>query len=149
YFNGVEFNEIDIHGARDFEFSNLSIFSAGFLAAFNNSSAPFNHHVPVNSRFFRGFTGLSYHADSLAGFSSEYRFSVYRDYIYTGFFADWVLFRPEGLVLSGIKGGVVAGPTVRFLVYDQFEFTIYAGWDRLFPEGTGQRNLKFRFARRW
>jgi hypothetical protein len=149
YFDDADFNEIEIHGARDFEFSDLSVFSSGFRAAFNSSSAPFYHHVPVNSRFFRGFTGLSYHANRLAGFSTEYRFSLYRDYIYTGFFADWVLFSPEGIVLSGIKGGVVAGPTVRFLIFDQFDFTIYAGWDRLFPEGTGQSNLKFRFARRW
>lgn len=149
YFDGVEFSELSVNGARDFEFSNLSILSFRVLGVLNNSSAPFNHHVSVNSQYFKGFSGLSYYANRLAEFSSEYRFSVYQDYIYTGVFIDWALFRPEGLFISGVKGGVVAGPTVRFLVYDQFEFTVYAGWDRLIPDGSSQRNIKFRFARRW
>lgn len=149
YFDGVEFSELDINGARDFEYSNLSILSLKLWAVFNNSSAPFNHHAAVNSQYFKGFSGLSYYANRLVEFSSEYRFSIYQDYIYTGLFIDWALFRPEGLVISGVKGGVVAGPTVRFLIYDQFEFSIYAGWDRLFPDGSSQKNIKFRLTRRW
>ncbi|HPS58868.1 MAG TPA: hypothetical protein PK514_12250 [Spirochaetota bacterium] len=149
YFDGVDFSELTINGARDFEFSNLSILSFKFLGVINQSSAPFNHHAPVNSLYFKGFAGLSYYANRLFEFSSEYRFSVYQDYIYTGLFFDWALFRPEGLLISGVKGGVVAGPTVRFLVYDQFEFTIYVGWDRLLPDGSSQKNIRVRFARTW
>ncbi len=149
YFDGVEFSELSLNGAHDFEFSNLSILSFRLWAVFNNSSAPFNHHAPVHSQNFKGFSGLSYHANRLIEFSSEYRFSVYQDYIYTGLYCDWALFRPEGLIISGVKGGVVAGPTVRILVYDQFEFTMYVGWDRLFPEKESRKNIKFRFARRW
>ena len=149
YFDGVEFSELAMKAARDFEFSNMSILAFRVWSVFNNSSAPFYHHAPVNSRYFKGFSGLSYHANRLVEFSSEYRFSVYQDYVYTGLFFDWALFRPEGILISGVKGGVVAGPTVRFLVYDQFEFTIYAGWDRLLPDGLTRRNIMFRFARTW
>lgn len=149
YFDGVEFSELLVRGAHDFEFSNLSILSFRVMGVFNNSNAPFNHHAPVSSQYFKGFTGLSYHANRLAELSSEYRFSVYQDYIYTGLFMDWAFFRPEGLMISGGKAGVVAGPTVRFLVYDQFEFIIYVGWDRLFPDGSSQKNIKVRLTRTW
>ena len=149
YYNGTEFRELDISGARGIEFSNLSVLSFRLWAVLNSSSAPFHHHAPVNNSSFKGFSSLGYYANRLFAFSSEYRFSIYRDYIYTGIFCDWTVFRPEGMIISGVKNGIVAGPTVRFLIYDQFELIVYAGWDRLFPDGSGQKNIKARLARIW
>lgn len=149
YFNGKEFSEFELTGARDYEFSNLSILSLKMRGGIINKDAPFHHQVQVNSQFFKGFSGLSYYSDKLIAFSTEYRFSIYQDYIYTGVFCDWTCFDPVGFVLSGTKNGLVAGPTARFLVYDQFEFTIYYGWDVLFPDGSSQSNLKLKLTRRF
>lgn len=149
YFNGENFSEIEMNGAHDIEFSNLSILSFRLRGCMQSSNVPFHHQAGVSSKYFKGFSGRSYYSNMLAAFSTEYRFSVYQDYVYTGFFCDWTMFKAEGFLISGTKKGLAAGPTARFLVYDQFEFTLYFGWDRLFPDGLTGKNFQMKLSRKW
>ena len=149
YFNGENFSEIEMKGAHDIEFSNLSILSFRLRGCVQSSDVPFHHQAAVSGRYFKGFSGRSYYSNMLAAFSAEYRFSVYQDYVYTGFFCDWTVFKAEGFLISGTKNGLAAGPTARFLVYDQFEFTLYYGWDRLLPDGLAGKNFQMKLSRRW
>jgi len=149
YLDGTEFSRTDLKGAHDFEFKNLSIFSLRVSGVWQSSNTPFSMHEPVSGRYFKGFSGRSYYSNRLMAISTEYRFSIYQDYIYTGIFFDWTYFDPEGYKISGKKSGIAGGPTARVLIYDQFEFTLYFGWDRLIPDGESGRNLKMKLTKRF
>jgi hypothetical protein len=149
YFSGNDSNRLEIKGAYDAEFENLSIFSFRFRSILMFSNSPFYQSEDVNSQCFKGFSGDSYYTDMAVALSLEYRFSIWQDYIYAGAFVDWVVFEPEGYILSGTKKGIISGPTARFLVYDQFEFTIYFGWDVLLPDNTTGTALKMKLTKKW
>lgn len=149
YFGSRTSRELSLASAYDFEFSDLSIYSIKFKSNLNFYDTPFHHNAGVNSSFFKGFSGNGYYTNRAFSVSNEYRVSVYQDYIYAGAFADYVIFEPEGYLMSGTKHGFAAGPTGRFLFYDQFEFIVYYSLDYLLPEKTTGTNLQMKFRKKW
>ncbi len=149
YFGEKSSRELQLTGAYDFEFSDLSIYSLKFKANINLYDTPFYHNAAVNSQFFKGFSGNSYFTNRGLSISNEYRISIYQDYIYAGAFVDVTTFDPEGYILSGTKYGIAAGPTGRFLFYDQFELIVYYSIDRLIPEGNIGTNFQIKFRKKW
>ncbi len=149
YFGSRTSRELSLRCAYDFEFSDLSIYSFKFKSDLNFYDTPFHHNASVNSSFFKGFSGSGYYTNRIFSISNEYRVSVYQDYIYAGAFADYTVFKPEGFLMSGTKHGIAAGPTGRFLFYDQFEFIVYYSLDYLLPEGTSGTNLQMKFRKKW
>lgn len=149
YFSGNDSNRLEIKCAYDTEFDNLSILSFRLRSIQMFHNPPFYQSEDVNSQYFKGFSGESYYTNTALALSLEYRFSIYQDYIYAGIFTDWVVFEPEGYLLSGIKNGLVFGPTTRVLFYDQFEFTVYFGIDILYPDNITGTALKMKLSKKW
>jgi len=149
YFSGISSNKLEIQGVYDTEFDNLSILSFKTKAVLLYKNPPFYMSESVNNDYFKGFTGKSYYTGRKFSASVEYRFSLYQDFVYAGGFFDWVVFNPEGYTLSGRKQGINFGPTGRVLIYDQFEFTVYFGFDRLFPEDVTGTNMKMKLTKKW
>lgn len=141
--------EFELTSAYDFEFNDLSIYSMKFKSNMNFLDTPFHHNANVSSSVFKGFSGSSYYTNREFSMSNEYRIPVYQDYIYAGAFMDAVVFEPEGYLMSGTKFGIAAGPTGRFLFYDQFELIIYYSIDCLFPDGVSGTNLQASFRKKW
>jgi len=142
-------SELSLKCAYDFEFSNLSIYSLKFKTDLNYFNTPFHHNTDVSSSFFKGFTGNGYYTNRSFSLSNEFRMSVYQDYIYAGAFADCVVFEPEGYLMSGTKYGIAAGPTGRFLFYDQYELIVYYSIDYLKPDEKRGTNLQLKFRKKW
>lgn len=147
----MEYNarELEIEGDYDIEFNNLSILSLGAKTNLFFKDVPFHHQENINSSHFKGFTGKSYYSEKQLSLSSEYRFSIYEDFIYTGIFADAVFFEASGFEISGFKKGYIAGPTARFLILDQFELILYLGKDLLLPDNISQYNFSIRLEKKW
>lgn len=148
-FSRYSASEIELNIEYDFEFKNLSVLSIESMTKLFFRDPPFHHQDEVNSGTFKGFSGKGYYSEKLSAFSTEYRFSVHEDFIYTGFFCDLVFFEAEGFEISGFKKGIIAGPTARILFLDQFEFIVYFGRDILLPDGTSQNNINMRFRKKW
>lgn len=149
YFGSRSSRELSLKCAYDFEFSDLSIYSFRFKSDLNLYDTPFHHNAGVSSSFFKGFSGSGYYTNRALSVSNEYRVSIYQDYIYAGAFLDYVVFEPEGYLMSGTKYGLAAGPTGRFLFYDQFELIVYYSLDYLLPERTVGTNLQMKFRKKW
>jgi len=149
YFSGNDSNRLEVKGAYDAMFENLSILSFRFRTILMYNNSPFYKSEDINSSYFKGFSGESYYTDKALALSLEYRFSINQDYLYAGGFVDWIVFEPEGFFLSGTKKGVVYGPTARILIYDQFEFTVYFGWDVLYPDKITGTSLKMKLTKKW
>lgn len=149
YLTGNKSHELEILGAYDTVFDDLSILSLKLKAVIFFDNPPFYHNSAVSDSFFRGFTKKDYYTNRELAISSEYRFSIFRDFIYTGVFFDVVVFEPEGYNIYGTKQGICYGPTGRVLLYDQFEFVVYFGFDRLFPDNETGTNLKMKFSKKW
>lgn len=149
YYSGISSNRLEIQGVYDTEFGNLSILSLKAKAVLLYRDPPFYLSESVNNEYFKGFPGKSYYTNKKLSSSIEYRFSIYQDFIYAGGFVDWVVFEPEGYILSGTKQGINFGPTGRVLVYDQFEFILYFGFDRLLPDNVTGTNLKIKLTKKW
>lgn len=149
YFGSSSSRELSLKCAYDFEFSDLSIYSFKFKSDLNFFDTPFHHNAGVSSSFFKGFSGSGYYTNRALSVSNEYRVSIYQDYIYAGAFLDYVVFEPEGYLMSGTKYGLAAGPTGRFLFYDQFELIVYYSLDYLLPERTVGTNLQMKFRKKW
>lgn len=149
YFGDSRSREMQLLCAYDFEFGDLSIYSLKFRSDIYLLDTPFHHNAGVSSSFFKGFSGNGYYTNREFSISNEYRIPVYQDYIYAGAFIDWVVFEPEGFLLSGTKYGVAAGPTGRFLFYDQFELILYYSLDYLMPDGKNGTNFQIKFRKKW
>jgi len=149
YLQGNSVNRLEIMGAYDTEFENQSILSLRSKTILMFNKPPFFLNEDVNNQFFKGFSGKSYFTNKKLSASIEYRFSIYRDFLYAGGFFDWVIFEPEGYVLSGTKQGINYGPTGRMLIYDQFELIGYFGFDKLFPDKKSGTNLQIRLTKKW
>ncbi len=149
YISGNSSNKIELQGVYDTEFDNLSILSLKSKTVLMYRDPPFYLSESVNNQYFKGFSGKSYYTNKKISASCEYRFSIYLDYIYAGAFVDLVLFAPEGYIISGTKSGINMGPTARVLIYDQFEFIIYFGFDRLFPDNKAGTNLQMKLTKKW
>ncbi len=148
-FSDYSSSEVELTIEYDFEFKDLSILSVRSMTNLLFRDPPFHHQEDVNSSYFKGFTGKSYYSEKQTALSAEYRFSIHEDFIYTGFFCDLVLFKAAGFEISGLKRGIIAGPTARILFYDQFEFIIYFGRDILLPDETSGNNINMRFRKKW
>ncbi len=149
FFKKIKSREFEATGLVEKEFKNLSILSFKFRGNFMFLDVPFYHQSDVSSDYFKGFTGKGFYSSKQLSLSSEYRFSVYQDYIYSGFFVDYTVFEAYGEEIYGNKRGIVAGTLLRVLFYDQFEFGLYWGMDRLFPDRESQWNLKMNLSKKW
>ena len=148
-FNEYSSSEVELTIEYDSEFKNLSILSIKSMTNLLFRTHPFHHQNNVNSSYFKGFTGKSCYSGKQTALSTEFRFSINEDFIYTGIYCDIVLFEASGFEISGTKTGIVAGPTIRLLFYDQFELIAYLGRDILLPDNTSQNNIGLRFRKKW
>ena len=148
-FHKYSSSEIEFNIDYDFEFKNLSILSIKSMTNLFFRTHPFHHQNDINSSYFKGFTGKDYYSGKQTALSMEYRFSIDEDFIYTGFFCDLVFFKASGFEISGKKTGIIAGPTIRMLFYDQFELIAYLGRDILLPDKTSQNNIGIHFRKKW
>lgn len=149
YFKGKNFTEFEMEGIYDTEFENLSILSLKFRIFTLSDSPPFYQSMNVSNKFFKGFPGENYMTNKQLSLGSEYRFSIYQDYLYAGAFFEWTKFEPEGSFLSGTKQGTVWGPVGKVLVYDQYEFTVYYGFEKLYPDDRTGTMFKMKFSKKW
>lgn len=149
YLNGETFNELFLRGKFDYEFKNFDVYDFAFEYARVWDSPPFYHEVSVDNSCFKGFMGKSFHSRHLLRVGNEYRFSVYRDYIFTGLFCDGVWFKGSGYDLYGDQYGIVAGIAGHIIYLDQFEFNIYFGRDYLFSTEESQNNIYLKFRKKW
>ena len=149
YFYGSDFKQLEFSSIYETEFDNFSVLSFSLKGFKLFGNPQFYRSEEVSDKYFFGFRGKNYYTNSKASFSSEYRFSIYRDFVYAGAFFDSVLFKPEGYIISGTKFGMAYGPTVRLLVYDQYQFIVYYGYDILYPDKHKGVNFNMRFSRVW
>ena len=149
YYLDVTFQEFKILMNFSFETEGGSIFK--FLLQYRNiwENPPFYHEASVTNSAFKGFQGLSYYSRGVLSVSNEYLMSIYRDYIYLGAFFDNTVFQGSGYDLSGIHYGIIGGPTMRFLIFDQIEVYFYLGWDYLFARRESQMNFTFNLFKKW
>ncbi len=110
---------------------------------------PFYHEESVDNENFKGFMGKSYHPTRIGRISGEYRFSVYRDYVFSDIYTDGTVFLGSGYDLTGCRQASTAGISGHFLFLDQFEFNVYFGRDRLFSTGESQYNIYLNFEKKW
>lgn len=143
------FSSFEFINLYDFELKNKDIYSLAFKTNFYWGTVPYHHEIPVSNGTFKGFYGLSFHTRGQFSFSNEYRISIYKDFIYTGLFTDMVIFKGSGYDLTGAQCGVVTGPTLRFLILDQFEASIYYGQDFLFSQKSTHGNILFNISKKW
>jgi len=149
YFRGSHFEQLELNSIYETGFYNFSILSLS-LKGFKLFGKPqFYRSEEVNDKYFLGFIGKEYYTNGKLAVSTEYRFSIYRDFVYLGVFLDSTIFKPEGYIISGTKFGIGYGPTMRLLVYDQYQFIVYYGYDILYPDKERGTNLNMRFSRRW
>ncbi len=149
YMNESAFHKFRFDGAIGFEFKNFDILSLHLDSVFILHPPPFYYEESVDNATFKGFMGKSFHTLRIIRASAEYRFSIYRDYVFVGVFADGVAFRGSGYDLIGAQGGIVAGIAGHFIFLDQFEFNIYYGKDFLFSTGESQYNVYVSFEKKW
>jgi len=149
YFGDNTFHEIKTGINYEFFFRSRDIYTLKFEYQIVWKQPPFYHQAPVSSSHFKGFMGKSYHTENSGSVSNEYIISIYRDYIYAGLFADLVCFKGTGYDLSGVQGGMVAGPVLKLLVFEQFEIYFYYGQDLLFSKLKTQGNVYFGLRKKW
>jgi len=149
YMNDENFHLLEFSGNIDYEFNNFDLLSFQFDASRLWPSPPFYHEIPVSDDTFKGFMGKSYFTREIIRISSEYRISIYRDFIYAGVFCDFTSFEGSGYDLEGTQYGTVGGLGGHFVFLDQFEFNIYFGKDYLFSSEESQYNLQFSAHKKW
>jgi len=149
YMNHTSFHKFRFDGTVEFEFPNFDIVSFNIDTVWLWNSPPFYYEEAVDSFTFKGFMGKSYHTLRVGRASAEYRFSIYRDYVFAGLYADGVVFLGSGYDLVGTQQGAAGGVAGHFIFLDQFEFNIYFGKDYLFSTGESQYNVYVSFEKKW
>ena len=66
-----------------------------------------------------------------------------------GVYGDITVFEGSGYDLDGVKYGMVGGPTLHYIIMDQFEFGLYFGRDYLLPNRLSGNNLNFFIHQKW
>lgn len=153
YLGPTNFNKFNITLNYDDELENFDIFSLGIQATALFSTImndiPFYFEERIQNQYFKGFMGTDYHSKRAIKIGTEYRTSIYRDFIYIGLFLDAVSFKGSGYDLVGEQFGIVGGPALHFLIFDQLNFNIYTGQDWLITKDFSQFNIylnaQFRF----
>lgn len=149
YLDHVNFHRMIVSGLYDFDLSRHDLLSLKFRFGFNWGPVPLVYEYPVSNEVFKGFQGKGYYCNRIASLSLEYRFSIYRDYIFTGIFGETTFFKASGRDLSGFKSGIIAGITFRIILFDQFETVIYLGQDWLVATQETQFNAYFSLTKKW
>lgn len=149
YMNDENFHRVVFTGKIEYEFKNFDFFSLDFDISRLWPSPPFYHEISVNDDTFKGFMGKSYHTTQIIRISSEYKISLYRDFIYSGIFFDFTGFEGTGYDLTGTQYGIVGGLGGHFVFLDQFEFNIYFGKDYLYSREESQYNIQFSVHKKW
>jgi len=149
YQSDTNYSRIEFTGELDFEFTGHTLYSIDMAAVYFWKRPPFYHEPAVSTDQFRGFMGSSYHTRKMAQVGQEIRISIYRDFLYVGVYGDATVFKGSGYDLDGTKLGVVGGPTLHYIIFDQFEFGLYFGRDYLYPNGLSGNNLDFFIHQKW
>ncbi len=143
------FHTIRLLGNFDHEFKDRSIYSGGITYQFAYGDTPFYKESSVSSLNFMGLQRWAYFSRNALSISSEYRISVYQDFLYVGVFYDMTLFEGSGRDLKGAQFAVVGGPTVRVLIIDHFELYLQYGWDYLLSTKRHEGYLYFNIYNKW
>ena len=149
YVGPTIFNKFNITLNYGDELENFDIFSLDIQATvlFSTSISTIMNDVPfyfeerIQNQYFKGFMGTDYHSKRAIKIGTEYRTSIYRDFIYVGLFLDAVSFKGSGYDLVEEQFGIVGGPTLHFLIFDQLNFNIYTGQDWLITKDFSQFNI--------
>ncbi|HMB19810.1 MAG TPA: hypothetical protein VKQ10_01980 [Spirochaetota bacterium] len=149
YKSDTDYHRILFNGELGFEFPGHTIYSVNMQAQYFLKRPPFYHEPSVSSGQFRGFMGSSYHTRRLAQLGQEVQVSIYRDFLYVGVYGDLTVFEGSGYDLDGVKYGMVGGPTLHYIIMDQFEFGLYFGRDYLLPNRLSGNNLNFFIHQKW
>ncbi|PKL37735.1 MAG: hypothetical protein CVV44_15450 [Spirochaetae bacterium HGW-Spirochaetae-1] len=143
------FHKLQVAALFDFAFERNDILALASEYTGLWGKVPYSYEQPVTDSAFKGFQRLDIYTNSVWSLSSEYRFSIYRDFVYLGIFIDTVLFQGSGYDYSGLQSGLAGGISGRFIVLDQFEWTVYYSRDWLIKEMKSQNNFYFRFVKKW
>jgi hypothetical protein len=127
----------------DFSSFNYDIITVDLSGVYLYGSVPFYHDDPVNGGAFLGFTGQTYHTKNGIKAGSEYRTSIYRGYLFTGPYLGMTVFKGMGFDLSGTQTGFCGGIAGHYILFDQFEFSVYFGRDYLVSTNKSGVNLSF------
>ena len=107
------------------------------------TTIPFYYERRLASETFKGFLSEDYHSRQFLKISTEYRLSIYRDFIYTGLFFDSVFFQASEHDLTGNKFAIAGGLVIQLLILDQLNFRLYGGPDYLFEDNLSKFNIYF------
>ncbi len=149
YFLKQTFHQIRLLGNLDWEFKDKSVYSGKVFYTFVFGSAPFTHESYATNAAFRGLQGSTYFTRHVGSVSNEYRVSLYRDHFYLGAFFDTSMFQGSGHDLTGFQFAFVGGPTIRVIIFDQFEFYLYYGRDYLVSDKSSRDNFYFNIYNKW
>ena len=148
FLDGKNFHQLKLKGLYDFDLQRHDIFSVNFDFDYNFKTVPYVYEHSVSNSTFKGFQGTSWYSNNKSSLSLEYRFSIYRDFIYTGLFSEGTIFKGSGRDLKGFQGGIIAGLVVRIIVMDQYEWVVHGGQDWLVGTTKTQFNAYFSFFKR-
>jgi len=148
YLDGQNFHQLRLKGLYDFDLKRHDIFSVKFDFGYNFKTVPYVYEFSVSNSTFKGFQGTSWYSNNKSSVSLEYRFSIYRDFIYTGLFTEGVIFEGSGRDLNGLQGGIIAGLSIRIIIMDQYEWVVHGGQDWLIGTTKTQFNAYFSFFKR-
>lgn len=147
YSSKLSFHKFIIEATWDFLFENKSIYSFSTAYRVNRGDIPFYHEHNVQNHSFRGLS--EYYTNHAFSVGNEYRISVYREFISAGVFGDFTIFEGSGYDVKGTNSGFAAGPTIRIVFLDQFEFYCHAGRDLLVADGSSGNLLSMSLSRKW
>ncbi len=148
YLNRV-FHEFELKGESEVRLPKKTIYQV--LLEYNRlwGDVPYYHEKAVSSGSFKGFMNRSYHSWHIGSVANELRISIYKEFIYVGFYFDGTVFRGSGYDLSGKQFGIATGPILRVIVLDQFEAYAGYGKDLLFSTRESQYNISFGLKKKW
>lgn len=148
YFNnGDNFKEYNIVITKYHDFGNFINYTSSLDFEIVTGDVPFYHDPTVAGSNFRASFGYKSH--KIFRFSNSIEMSVYKNYLYLGWFADSAVFKGYGITLDGWQFGAVTGPSTRILILDQLQFSFSCGYDYLVS--TKQKNflMNFSLKNRW
>lgn len=148
YFNrDNDFTEIEFTIGKFFDLGKKIVFNPRFETLYYFGDVPFYHDTGITGANFRGSTG--YISRLMFKSGNDIETSIYRNYFYAGWFADAIIFDGYGITLEGTQFAAVTGPTMRFLIIDQFDFYFRCGYDYLISTKDYNFVMSFSLKNRW
>ena len=146
YLRENSFNTLYILASTDYYIKSYSFFSFAvegfylFTSLSQNeklNSILFYYDHRIANLYFKGFVRRDTHTKKILKGASQYRISVYKEYLFLGLYLDIAVFegtKYELDKLSGVYFGIAGGGVIQILFVDQLNVDFYIGQDYLFRD---------------